>query len=373
MSLTNRTRVLVLFGGRSAEHEISILSARFVIASLDPERYEVLPVGIGRDGNWSMQDAHAILQGPSDPRRVSLGPTDRSVRIPAHPPSDGQPRVEVAGADPISFDVVFPVLHGPLGEDGALQGLLELAGVPYVGSGVLGSAVGMDKDAMKRLLLQAGLPVLPYRAVRRAEWAHAPELALSRLDELAVPIFVKPACLGSSVGVSRVLRRRDLSAAIHDAFQFDDKVVIESGLDRPREIECAILGGDLPRVSVPGEITIDQAAGFYSYQVKYIDGALATLSIPARLSTDQKATAQRLALDTFRALDAEGLARVDLFLSRQGQFYVNEINTLPGFTEVSMFPRLWAETNLSSIALMDALVEDAIERSVRRRARRATP
>lgn len=373
MSLTRKLRVAVLFGGRSAEHAISLLSARFVIASLDPERYEVLPIGIDKNGRWVLQDASALLNGPRDPRLVKLNPSESSAVLAPHPALGGQHLVHVEERGAVAFDLVFPVLHGPLGEDGTLQGLLELAGVPYVGSGVLGSAVGMDKDVMKRLLLQAGLPVLPYRLVRRAEWLRASSAVLSTLAELALPVFVKPANLGSSVGIARVTESEQLEPAIRSALQFDDKVVVECGLERPREIECALLGGEVPRVSVPGEISIDHADGFYSYQAKYVDESGATLQIPAPLQPEEQATAQRLALATFEVLEAEGLARVDLFLSREGVFYVNEINTMPGFTAVSMFPRLWAESGVPNRVLMNELIDDALLRAARRRARRTAP
>ncbi|MDB4991574.1 MAG: D-alanine--D-alanine ligase [Myxococcaceae bacterium] len=368
-----KLRVAVLFGGRSAEHEISLLSARFVISSLDAERYDVIPVGIDKQGRWLLQDAALLLEGPSDPRLSKLNVSMPQVLLAPQPGPAGEHLVRVDERGPLPFDVVFPVLHGPLGEDGSLQGLLELAGVPYVGSGVLGSAVGMDKDVMKRLLLQAGLPVLPFEAVRHIEWRRAPDAVLQRLLALGLPQFVKPANLGSSVGVSRVTRREQLEAALLHAFEFDDKVVSECGLSAPREIECAVLGGELPRASIPGEIRIDHADGFYSYNAKYIDESGAGLHVPAALTTEQTRAVQALALAVYHTLEAEGLARVDLFLTADGKLYVNEINTMPGFTAISMFPQLWQASGVSARALMDASIDDALARATRRHARRTTP
>jgi D-alanine-D-alanine ligase len=238
---------------------------------------------------------------------------------------------------------------------------------------VLGSAVGMDKDVMKRLLLQAGLPVLAYEAVRHGEWTRDRAGVLRRLEALGLPQFVKPANMGSSVGVGRVTQRAQLEPALQHAFEFDDKVVVERGLTAPREIECAVLGGELPRASIPGEISIDHADGFYSYNAKYIDESGAGLHIPAALTPEQTSGVQALALAVYHSLDTEGLARVDLFLTQDGTFYVNEINTMPGFTAISMFPQLWQASGVSAGALMDVLIEDALQRGARRRARRSTP
>jgi D-alanine-D-alanine ligase len=305
---------------------------------------------------------------------VKLNQSMPGVRLLPYPESEGQglQRVDSASGPAPGIDVIFPVLHGPMGEDGTVQGLLELSGVPYVGAGVLGSAVGMDKDVMKRLLLQAGLPVLPYETVRRSEWQFAPEAALSRLARLGFPQFVKPANLGSSVGVSRVTTEAELMPALEHAFEFDDKLVVESGLDRPREVECAILGGDFPRASLPGEITVDHPDGFYSYAAKYVDGSGVHTKIPADLAPAQVDEVQRLALATFRTLECDGLARVDLFLSASGAWYVNEINTLPGFTAVSMFPKLWQESGLPAGELMTILIDEALSRAARKRARRSS-
>jgi D-alanine-D-alanine ligase len=366
-----RLRVAILFGGRSAEHEISLLSARFVLESLDPARFEPVLVGIDKSGRWRLQDAARLLGMARDPRHVALDGSTAPVLLPAHP-SAGLVSSAGGSSAPLPIDIAFPVLHGPLGEDGTVQGLLELAGVPYVGSGVLGSAVGMDKDVMKRLLLAAGLPVLPYRAVKRARWERERELVLRELSALALPSFVKPANLGSSVGVSRVSERGALAPAIAEAFTFDDKVVVEAGLERPRELECAVLAGEPPLVSLPGEIVVEHADGFYSYAAKYLDEHGASTKIPADVAPTSAAEAQRLALATFDALEAEGLARVDLFLDGDGHFWVNEINTLPGFTSISMFPKLMAASGVGAQELVTRLLEDAMARGARRRARKTT-
>jgi len=374
MASDSKLRVAVLFGGRSAEHEISLLSARFVVESLDRTKYEPVLIGIDKSGRWLLQEEALLLGAERDPRLVKLNQATPSVLLPAHPAPHGVTLQRESASDgaPLAVDVVFPVLHGPMGEDGTVQGLLELSGVPYVGAGVLGSAVGMDKDVMKRLLLQAGLPVLPYETLRRREWRARPEAVLLRLAALGFPEFVKPANLGSSVGVSRVTSEKDLAAAIEHAFSFDDKLVIEAGLDHPREVECAVLGGETPRASVPGEITIDHPDGYYSYAAKYVDGSGVVTKIPADLSRAQSEAVQRLSLATFETLECDGLARVDLFLDKQGALYVNEINTLPGFTSVSMFPKLWQASGVSATELMTLLIDDALSRAARKRERRSS-
>ncbi len=321
---TPRLRIAIAFGGRSAEHEISLLSARFVLESLDPVRFEPVLVGIDKNGRWLLQEPSLLLQGPRDPRAVALDGAKPHVLMPPHPGAGLIAASGVGAAGALGrIDAVFPVLHGPLGEDGTVQGLFELAGVPYVGSGVLGSAVGLDKDVKKRLLAVAGLPLLPYRTVRRAQWDNQREAALTELRKLRFPLFVKPANLGSSVGVTRVPEESALGAAIAHAFEFDDKIVVEEGLDRPREIECAVLGGEPPFASMPGEIVVSHRDGFYSYAAKYLDADGAATRIPADLPEAQAEQARRLALGTFEALEAEGLARVDMFLDASGRFYVN--------------------------------------------------
>ena len=374
MVSSEKLRVAVLFGGRSAEHEISLLSARFVVESLDRDKYEPILIGIDKSGRWLLQEEALLLNAARDPRLVKLNQSMPGLLLSPYPAAVGKALQRVdATTDPgLGVDVIFPVLHGPMGEDGTVQGLLELSGLPYVGAGVLGSAVGMDKDVMKRLLLQAGLPVLPYQTLRRNEWRAAPEAVLSRLSQLGFPQFVKPANLGSSVGVSRAKSALELTAALEHAFEFDDKLVIEAGLDHPREVECAVLGGDFPRASVPGEITIDHPDGYYSYAAKYVDGSGVQTKIPADLTEAQIEAVQRLALATFSTLECDGLARVDLFLDKGGAWYVNEINTLPGFTAVSMFPKLWQASGVPAAELMTILIDDAILRATRKRARRSS-
>jgi len=362
---------MVLFGGCSAEHEISLLSARFIANSLDPERFEVVPVGIHKTGRWQLQP-QTLLTGGSGAGASSLRSGQPEVSLPPGSWLDEGSVVLAQGQPPLRVDVVFPVLHGPLGEDGTVQGLLELSGLPYVGAGVLGSAVGMDKDVMRRLLLQAGLPVLPYVTLRKARFVTDPSSALQDVSKLSFPVFVKPANLGSSVGVSRVAEPTQLAAAVERAFEFDDKVVIEQGLDRPHEIECAVLGGSAPLVSVPGEIVVDHPDGFYSYAAKYLDEGSAILRIPAELSEAETAKVQELARATFDTLECEGMARVDLFLGKERELYINEINTIPGFTEISMYPKLMQASGVSARELVSRLIDDACTRARAKRARRTS-
>lgn len=362
MPTPRKLRVAVVFGGRSAEHEISLLSARFVVESLDRDRFDPILVGIDKSGRWLLQEEALLLGAARDPRLVRLNQAMPDVALAAHPAPGGEASLAIGGRGPAGVDVVFPVLHGPMGEDGAVQGLLELAGVPYVGAGVLGSAVGMDKDVMKRLLAAAGLPVLPWVTLRGAPGASD----LDRCEALGYPLFVKPANMGSSVGVRRARSREELAAAIDHAFGFDTKVIVEHGLDHPREVECSVLGDDDPVASVPGEIVVDHPDGFYSYAAKYIDETGATLRIPAQLDAVQASSVQRLAVSTFRVLECAGLARVDFFLSAGGELYVNEINTMPGFTSISMYPKLWEASGVSARELVGRLIDLALERGARR-------
>jgi D-alanine-D-alanine ligase len=363
MGAPGKLRVAVVFGGRSAEHEISLLSARFVVASLDRDRFEPILVGIDKSGRWLLQEEALLLGASRDPRLVRLNQAMPPVALAAHPAPSGQASLTLHTGTTAGIDVVFPVLHGPMGEDGAVQGLLELAGVPYVGAGVLGSAVGMDKDVMKRLLAAAALPVLPWVTLRHAGERSAD---LDRAEALGYPLFVKPANMGSSVGVRRAKGRAELAAAIDHAFELDTKVIVEKGLDRPREVECAVLGNDAPVASIPGEIVVDHPDGFYSYAAKYIDEVGATLRIPADLTAAQVSKVQRLALETFRVLEGAGLGRVDFFLGADGQLYVNEINTMPGFTAISIYPKLWEASGVSARELTGRLIDLALERGARK-------
>lgn len=369
-----RRRVAVIYGGRSAEHEISLLSARFVVESLDRARYEPVLVGIDELGRWRLQSEAALLSQPRDPREVALDPTGALVRLEAHPLREGaaspgalaRGRLVLDDGAALEIDAVFPVLHGPFGEDGCVQGLFALADVPFVGAGVLGSAVGMDKDVMKRLLREAGLPIVPHRTLRARAWARDRDAVLASLAELGLPCFVKPANLGSSVGISKVEEAASLARALDEAFSYDEKVVVERGVAGVRELECAVLGGDPPRASIVGEIVVDHPDGFYSYAAKYVDEQGATTLVPARLEPEEQCRVQQLALACFEALECEGLARIDFFRAESGELYLNEINTLPGFTAISMYPKLWGASGVGGQELVERLLELAFERAERR-------
>lgn len=361
-----KLRVAVIFGGRSAEHEISLLSARFVVESLDRDRFDPILVGIDKSGRWLLQEEALLLGAARDPRLVHLDQAMSDVALTAHPEPSGAASLAVAGGGLRDIDVVFPVLHGPMGEDGCVQGLLELAGVPYVGAGVVGSAVGMDKDVMKRLLAEAQVPVVPWVTVRRGAWEREKDTVLARVQALGLPLFVKPANLGSSVGIRRVKDHDELAPAVEHAFAFDHKVVVEKGLVHPREIECAVLGNDDPQASIAGEVVVDHPDGFYSYAAKYIDEAGATLRIPASLGEQQMSDVQRLAVRAFTVLECAGLSRVDFFLDQSGQLYVNEINTIPGFTAISMYPKLWEASGVGARELVTRLIELSLARGAQR-------
>jgi D-alanine-D-alanine ligase len=370
VAASHKLRVAVLFGGRSAEHEISLLSARFVVEALDRERFEPILIGIDKNGRWHLHDEMHVLAASRDPRLACVQAAGPEVSLAPHPAGKGDALgVEERGVG--GLDVVFPVLHGPLGEDGCVQGLLELAGVAYVGAGVLGSALGMDKDVMKRVLAAAGIPVLPHTTLRRAELVRAHDATCERAELLGYPLFVKPANLGSSVGVRRAETRAELEQAIAHALSYDTKVVVEKGLSGAREIECAVLGNDDPIASIPGEIVIDHPDGFYSYAAKYIDEGGATLRIPADLTHAHAALVRRLAIDVFRALECAGMARVDFFLEGE-RLYVNELNTIPGFTAVSMYPKLWEASGVPARDLVTRLLDLALERAEARRSLRTS-
>ena len=337
----SKTRVAVLFGGRSGEHEVSIRSAASVVAALDRDRYDVVPAAIAKDGLWLSPAASAAML-PEKARRALL--TDQPFQIEAEPG-----RSEGA-------DIVFSVIHGTFGEDGTLQGLLELANVAYVGSGVLGSACGMDKDVMKRLFRERELPCVDHISLLRSEvgtrWREA-------VEKFGYPVFVKPANLGSSVGISKASNDTELQAALKTAAAYDRKIVVEPAING-REIELAVLGNDDPEASIAGEII--PSLGFYSYESKYLDDS-ARLEIPAALTANQLAEAQQLAVRAFQAVECLGLARVDFFLEHAtGQFLLNEVNTMPGFTSISMYPKLWEATGLAYPQLVDRLIQLGLER-----------
>jgi D-alanine-D-alanine ligase len=355
-----RTRVVVLFGGRSAEHEVSCISARSVIDALDPERYEVVSIGVTKEGRWEL-----LPGGPPALPAIGDGP------LPEVAPASGS---EVAlDQDPgartlvgqdgsrTAIDVVFPVMHGPFGEDGSIQGFLEMAGVPYVGAGVLGSAVGMDKAVQKVLFAAAGIPVVAYDVVLEPEWRNDPGDVEARTAGLGYPRFAKPAGLGSSVGITKVHGPDELGAAMEEAFRFGRKAVLERAVEGGRELECAVLGNDDPIASVAGEI-VPKGHEFYSYEAKYLDEEGSELLIPAPIPEETLEEVRRLAVAAFRAIDGAGMARVDFFLAPDGDLFVNEVNTIPGFTSISMYPKLWEASGLPYPSLVDRLIELAIER-----------
>ncbi len=336
----SKLRIAVLFGGRSGEHEVSIRSAASVMTALDRAKYEVTPVAIAKDGRWlAPAESAKLLPAELQPTLSS----DTAVTLSREPDRTS------------GIDVVFPVIHGTFGEDGTLQGLLELADVAYVGSGVLGSACGMDKDVMKRLFREAGLPTVEHIALKRGEidarWREGAE-------RFGYPVFVKPANLGSSVGVAKAANDDELRAALDDAAQYDRKLIVERGVTG-REIEVSVLGNDQPEASPPGEIVPTE--GFYDYEAKYVSDS-AKLEIPAKLTAEQTAEVRRLAVKAFQAVECRGLARVDSFLEEStGRFLLNEVNTMPGFTSISMYPKLWEAGGLPYPQLLDRLIDLALE------------
>lgn len=388
-----KIRVGVLFGGRSGEHEISLLSAASVLKAIDRDKFEVVPVGITKEGRWvTSADAERLLAGkpmdepgrelragdpettptaavlqngeaiivPPQPQRSSTGITAFQSDAPARRLSDRA----------INVDVIFPVLHGTFGEDGTIQGLLELADIAYVGAGVLGSAAGMDKDAMKSLFRSAGLPIVKHVTFLRSEWEESPKRTSKLIEsKLRYPMFVKPANLGSSVGISKAHNGRELGPAIDEAAKFDRKIVVEAGVggkkNKAREIECAVLGNDKPQASVPGEIV--PSAEFYDYSAKYLDEG-SQLIIPAKLSKAETRRVQELAIAAFRAVDCSGLARVDFLMEpKNRKIYLNEINTMPGFTSISMYPKLWAASGVTYPDLIERLIRLGMERHQERK------
>ena len=384
-----KIRVGVLFGRRSGEHEVSLLSAASVLNAIDKKKYEVVPIGITKEGRWvTAGHAERLLTGDPatdpEPRHLRAGDPQTTsaaavlakgegVVVPPMPGHDHSSLVPFetdaaqvhTATNSVNVDVIFPVLHGTFGEDGTIQGLLELADIPYVGAGVLGSAAGMDKDVMKRLFRDAGLPIVKHVTVLRSAWREQPKKARKLIEgALKYPVFVKPANLGSSVGISKVHDSSELAAAMDEAAQFDRKLVIEQGVGggkaKAREIECSVLGNDSPMASVPGEIV--PIKEFYDYDAKYLVEGSQPI-IPARLPKDKLKEVQRLAIAAFQAVDCAGLARVDFLMDpRSGKMYVNEINTMPGFTSISMYPKLWAASGLTYPELIDRLILFGLER-----------
>jgi D-alanine-D-alanine ligase len=350
--MKNKLRVAILFGGRSAEHEISLISARNIVAAMDKSKYEVIAIGIDKQGRWSY-DKGARLLREKQKRVMSFD----DAQLTAILPDAKQSSLVPLGGGSLRVDVVFPVLHGPFGEDGTVQGLLKLANLPFVGASVLGSAIGMDKDVMKRLLRDAGVPIGRFQVYRRST---ADRISFVRLKKaLGQPLFVKPANLGSSIGISKVQSRSELEAAVKKAFRFDNKILIEEFIEG-REIECSVLGNDDPIASLPGEIVTGH--DFYSYDAKYIDDQGSRLEIPAKLPRAIVRTVQEIAIITYKTLCCEGMARVDFFVNKDGQVLVNEINTIPGFTQISMYPKMWEASGIPYPKLIDRLIQLALQR-----------
>jgi D-alanine-D-alanine ligase len=346
-----RLRVGILFGGRSGEHEVSLASAASVIRGLDPDKYEALPIGITKEGHWLIgAGAQKML-----PEVLKGG---QRVMMTADPTDAALMRLDGSGGEQ-RIDVVFPVMHGTFGEDGTIQGLLDLAGLPFVGAGVLGSAIGMDKDVSKRLLQVAKIPVVPWITVQRSDWeGHHKEIEKSIEKKFKYPVFVKPATLGSSVGMTKVHSRAELAPALNLAAEFAMKILIERCV-MAREIEVSVLGNHDPKASVPGEIVPHRE--FYDYAAKYLEEGTQLL-IPAKLTSAQVRKIQKYAVDAFRALELSGMARVDFFLEKKGgKIYLNEVNTIPGFTSISMYPKLWEASGIPFRELIDRLIELALE------------
>jgi D-alanine-D-alanine ligase len=361
-----RRRVVVLFGGRSAEHEISVVSARSVVDALDPERYEPVAIGVGKDGRWHLVDGGPSSLASGSPRNALPAVTDASGPEVALDREPGAQALVAPDGARTEIDVVFPVMHGPFGEDGSIQGFLEMAGVPYVGAGVLGSALGMDKAVQKVLFHAAGIPVVRHDVVHERDWEEDPQAVEAWAAALGYPLFSKPATLGSSVGVVRVRDPAGLRPALEEAFRYGRKAVLEAAVEGAREIEVAVLGNDDPVASVAGEI-VPRGHAFYDYEAKYLDEQGAELLIPAPLGEGTHEEIRRLAVAAFEAVDCAGMARVDFFVRPTGEILLNEINTIPGFTQISMYPKLWAASGVSYPELIDRLIELAIERHERER------
>jgi D-alanine-D-alanine ligase len=361
-------KIAILFGGQSGEHEVSITSAFSVLNALDKSKYEVTMVGIGKDGRWFVPNESYLNSFTNNPRLLKF---QKEMDVYSLLPFANQTQlIKIDGGTPAAakkFDVIFPVLHGPYGEDGTVQGLLELSHIPYVGSGVLGSAIGMDKDVARRLMRAAGIPVVPTLVFHRLAFEKNTAKTLEHVaEQLGYPYFVKPANLGSSVGVSKVKNLKEAAAKFAEAFQFDNKVLAEKAV-AARELECSVLGNEDPKASIVGEIIPQHE--FYSYEAKYLDENGATLDIPAKnLSAAMMDEIQTLAVKAFKILECRGLARVDFFLDKNtGELFLNEINTMPGFTKISMYPKLWAASGIAYSDLLDELIRLALDVSEQKR------
>ena len=354
--MAKKIRVGILFGGKSAEHEVSLRSAKNVSDAISKDKYEVVLIGIDKTGRWLLNETSNFLLSKAGEAMPKLVQGGKEVAL--IPESVGVlAMMENSGGSPraAAVDVVLPILHGPFGEDGTVQGLLKLAGIPFVGPSVLGSAVGMDKDVMKRLLRDAGIPIGKFLTFKTSE-----KIIFAKVKKaLGLPLFVKPANMGSSVGVSKARTEKEFKTAIAEAFKYDNKIIIEEAIVG-REIECAVLGNEKPIASIPGEVIVK--ADFYSYDAKYIDENGAIIKIPADLPNVTVKKIQTIAIKTFQTLSCEGLSRVDCFLKDNGEVLVNEINTIPGFTSISMYPKLWEASGISYPDLIDRLITFAIER-----------
>lgn len=366
--MPKKLRIGVIFGGRSGEHEVSIRSAQAIIEAINQKKFDVVPIAINKEGKWlgPAQAARLLPESVHSALAVSFEAQSGDVALLGDPSHKGlislQTENSAIGAE--KLDVVFPALHGPFGEDGTLQGLLEMADVPYVGCGVLASSCGMDKVTMKSLFVQAGLPICKHIWFLRSQWRDNPDRILRKVkSDIRLPCFVKPANLGSSVGVSRATDRNTLTEAIDLAAEYDRKIIVEEEIDA-REIECAILGNDQPQASLPGEYVVyDESARFLDYTEKYANTGHVSFVVPAPLSKQLTTRIQKMAVQAFQAVDGSGLARVDFFLSRKtGELLINELNTMPGLTEVSGYPKMWAASGLNFTKLLESLIELAFER-----------
>jgi D-alanine-D-alanine ligase len=354
-----KKRVGLIFGGKSAEHEVSLQSAKNVLEAMDKDKYDVVLIGIDKEGKWHLHDSSQFLLHADDPRLIALNKTNEGLAF-----VPGEVDKKLIKADDREaldqLDVIFPILHGTLGEDGSIQGMLRVANTPFVGSNVLGSAISMDKDVAKRLLKDAGLHVADSFTFTRAT---KDAISFAEIEKsLGLPLFIKPANQGSSVGVSKVESADEFEKAVEDAFNYDHKILIEEAV-QGREIECSVLGNEHPEASVPGEIVATN--DFYSYEAKYIDESGATLEIPAKLEDHEVKEIQEVSIKAFQALNCEGMARVDVFLTEENKIVINEINTIPGFTKISMYPKLWEHSGISYSELIDRLIQLAIERHER--------
>jgi D-alanine-D-alanine ligase len=362
--MKKKTRVGILFGGKSAEHEVALQSAKNIVEAIDEDAYEVVLIGIDKQGQWHLQDSARFLLNVGDPKTIALDVASDDERLAVVPGIHGSQVMKRSRKQEMApVDVIFPVLHGPYGEDGTVQGLLKLLDIPFVGASVLGSAIGMDKDVMKRLFREAGIPmakflVIPRYAKDSVDFQHV-------AHKLGLPCFVKPANLGSSVGVGKASNETEFRQAVEEAFRYDVKILVEEYV-QGREIECSVLGNESPIASLPGEVITDTGKHqFYSYQAKYLDENGATLAIPANLPDHLIKQVQDLSIKAFQVLCCEGMARVDCFLANTDQVLINEINTIPGFTRISMYPKLWEASGIAYPELIDRLIQLAIERNAR--------